>query len=130
MSEGEVYAKPVKDISMETYTLQKLVMLNDNSIMADTDFSKISEFNYPQFELQTIRGLNNAVKDPEISFNLVSSTAVISAKGFTIGNSMQKSRKELSNGCLRIGSKSMWSWQSSTTRLEVQILKVLRMKVQ
>ena len=113
VSEEEVYAKPVKDISMETYTLQKLVMLGDNSIIADTDFVKIGEFSYRQFEQQTIRKLDNAVKDTEISFNLVSSIAVISAKGVTIGNSMQitvlageKWRKELSDGCLRIGSKS------------------------
>ena len=89
VSEEEVYAKPVKDVSMETYTLQKLVMLSGDSIIAVTDFFKICEFGYRQFEQQTIRRLDNAVKDPEISFNLVSSIAVISAKGVTIGNSMQ-----------------------------------------
>ena len=40
VSEAEAYAKPVKDISMEIYTLQKLVMLGGNSIIADTGFSK------------------------------------------------------------------------------------------
>jgi hypothetical protein len=89
MSEEEVYAKPVKDISMETFTLQKLVMLGGDSIIADTDFVKLSEFGYRQFEQQTIRKLDNAVKDPETSFELVSGTAVVSAKGVTVGNSLQ-----------------------------------------
>ena len=74
-------AKPVKDISMKIYTLQKLVMLDDNSIIVDTDFVKID---YRQFEQQMIRRLDNAVKDTEISFNLVPSIAVISAKGISI----------------------------------------------
>ena len=64
VSEEEVYAKPVKDISMETYTLQKLVILGGDSIIADIDFFKIGEFSYRQFEQQMIRRLDNAVKDP------------------------------------------------------------------
>src|SRR5437667_928454 len=35
VSEEEAYAKPVKDVSMETYMLQKLVMLEGDSIIAD-----------------------------------------------------------------------------------------------
>ena len=40
VSEEEAYAKPVKDISMEIYMLQKLVILGGDSIIADTGFSK------------------------------------------------------------------------------------------
>ena len=50
VSEEETYTKPVKDISLETYTLQKLVMLDNDSIIADTDFGKIREFSYRQFD--------------------------------------------------------------------------------
>ena len=35
VSEEEASAKPVKDVSMETYMLQKLVMLGGDSIIAD-----------------------------------------------------------------------------------------------
>ena len=66
VSEVEAYAKPVKDISLETYTLQKLVMLGNDSIIGDTDFVKIGEFGYRQFE-QQIRRLDNVVKDTATS---------------------------------------------------------------
>ena len=35
VSEEEAYAKPVKDVSVETYTLQKSVMLGGDRIIAD-----------------------------------------------------------------------------------------------
>ena len=50
VSEEEAYAKPVKDVSMKIFILQKLIMLSGNSIIADTDFVKFEEFDYHQFE--------------------------------------------------------------------------------
>ena len=40
VSKAEAYTKPVKDISMEIYILQKLVMLSGDSIITDNSFSK------------------------------------------------------------------------------------------
>src|SRR5438046_8552838 len=37
-SEDDELSKPVKDISLETYTLYKSVMLGDITIVGDTDF--------------------------------------------------------------------------------------------
>lgn len=37
VSVGEVLIKPVKGIPLETYTLQKLVMLSDNMVPSDSD---------------------------------------------------------------------------------------------
>ena len=45
-SEEEAYTKPVKDISMKTYTLQKLVMLGSDSIMADTGTISSVDFHF------------------------------------------------------------------------------------
>ena len=78
--EVEGPSKPPKDITLETYTLQKMVMLGDVVVIEDTDFLKHNEFDYRQFETLTIRKLDKSVSDPTRSFEFVSGSATISAK--------------------------------------------------
>src|SRR5437667_6380673 len=52
--------EPVRDISGQTYSLHKSVMLGDTIIVADTDFLTYKEFDYRQFDTYNIRKLNDA----------------------------------------------------------------------
>src|SRR6266496_2381439 len=79
-SEDEESSKPVKDISLETYTLYKSVMLGDITVIGDMDFLKYKEFDYRQFETQVIRKLDKAVSDDEHGFEYISGSALIGAK--------------------------------------------------
>ena len=88
ISEDEEPFKPVKDISLETYTLYKSVMLDDITVVGDTDFLKHKEFDYRQFETQVIRKLDKAVSDDKRSFEYVSGSALIGAKNVPVKHSM------------------------------------------
>ena len=70
--------EPVRDISGQTYSLYKSVMLGD------TDFLTHEEFDYRQFETYNIRKLNDAAEKGKFSFDYVSGTATIMAKGVRI----------------------------------------------
>ena len=48
--EDEPAPRRVKDISQETYTLHKSVIVGETSIVGDTDFLKLAEFSYIEFE--------------------------------------------------------------------------------
>ena len=78
-SEDEESSKPVKDISLETYTLYKSVMLSDIMIIGDMDFLKYQEFDYRQFETQVIRKLDKVVSDDKHGFEYISGSALIDA---------------------------------------------------
>jgi hypothetical protein len=86
--EDEEPSKPVKDISLETYTLYKSVMLGDITVLSDTDFLKHKEFDYRQFETHTIRKLDKTVSDDRRGFEYVSGSALIGAKNVPVKNSM------------------------------------------
>ena len=87
-SEDEESSKPVKDISLETYTLYKSVMLGDITVIGDTDFLKHKEFDYRQFETQAIRKLDKAVSDDKRGFEYESGSALIGAKNIPAKHSM------------------------------------------
>ena len=74
----------VRDISGQTYSLHKSVMLGDTVIVGDTDFLKHEKFDYRQFETYNIRKLNDAAEKGKFSFDYVSGTATIMAKGVRI----------------------------------------------
>jgi len=69
---------PVKNISQETYTLHKSV------VVSDTDFLKPEEFDYRQFETHNIRKLDDAAQKGGYEFEFTSGTATISAKGVRV----------------------------------------------
>ena len=73
--------EPVRDISGQTYSLHKSVMLRDTVIVGDTNFLTHEEFEYRQFETYNIRKLNDAAEKVKFSFHYISSTAMIMAKG-------------------------------------------------
>jgi hypothetical protein len=88
MSEDVEPSKPVKDISLETYTLYKSVMLGEITVIGDTDFLKHKEFDYRQFETQAIRKLDKAVSDDKRGFEYESGSALIGAKSVPAKHSM------------------------------------------
>jgi len=75
---------PAKDISQETYTLHKSVMIGETVVVGDTDFLKHEEFDYRQFETHNIRKLDDAAKKGTYEFEFTSGTATISAKGVRV----------------------------------------------
>ena len=87
-SEDEESSKPVKDISLETYTLYKSVMLGDIMVIGDMDFLKYKEFDYHQFETQVIRKLDKVVSDDKHGFEYISGSALIGAKKVPARHSM------------------------------------------
>src|SRR5438477_10772542 len=56
-------------------------MLGDTVIVGDTDFLTHKNFDYRQFETYNIRKLNDAAEKGKFSFDYVSGTATIMAKG-------------------------------------------------
>jgi len=82
--DDEPEAVPVKDISQETYTLHKSVVIGDTVIVGDTDFLKHEEFNYREFQTQNIRKLDDASKKGAFEFEYTSGTATLSAKGIRV----------------------------------------------
>ena len=57
MSEDEEPSKPFKDISLETYTLYKSVMLGDITVIGDMDFLKNKEFDIASLRLKPFGSL-------------------------------------------------------------------------
>ena len=78
--EAEAPPKPPKNISLETYTLIKSVLLGTVAVIEDTDFLKHDEFDFLQFQTQAIRKLDKAIPDASRTFELVSGSATITAK--------------------------------------------------
>ena len=88
MSEDEEPYKPVKDISLKTYTLYKSVILSDIMVVGDTDFLKHKEFDCRQFKTQAIRKLDKAVSDDKHGFEYISGSPLIGAKNISVKYSM------------------------------------------
>jgi len=82
--DDELEPVAVKDISQETYTLHKSVMICETVVVGDTDFLKHEEFDYRQFEMHNIRKLDDAAKKGGYEFEFTSGTATISAKGVRV----------------------------------------------
>jgi hypothetical protein len=78
----------VRDISLDTYTLHKSVVVGDTTVVSDTDFLKFEEFDFRDFETQNIRRLNDAAKKGGFEFEHTSGTATISAKGVRVLDSI------------------------------------------
>jgi hypothetical protein len=80
--EREVEAVPevIKDISDIEFTVTRCCILGSDPILEDTDFVKLGEFSYRQFETLAIRKLDKAALDAKVDFEWESGQAVISAK--------------------------------------------------
>src|SRR5437773_10780658 len=76
--------EPVMDISNQTYSLHKSVVVGDTVIVGDTDFLTHEEFVYRQFETYNIRKLNDAAEKCKFTFEYLSRTATIMVNGVRI----------------------------------------------
>src|SRR5437762_2811542 len=81
---GDSEPEPVMDISNQTYSLHKSVVVGDTIIVGDIDFLRYKEFDYRQFETYNIRKFNDAAEKGKFTFEYVSGTATIMAKGVRI----------------------------------------------
>src|SRR5579859_8122257 len=61
----------VKDVSQETYTLHKSVIVAETPIVGDTDFLKLAEFNYIEFETHNIRNCTMLLRKVDSSLRLI-----------------------------------------------------------
>jgi len=83
---GNTTSSRDKDVSDQTYTLTRRVMLGPVAVVEDTDFPKLGEFSYRQFETMAIRKLDKWVNDPKIEFEWVSGKAVVSTKAVKVAD--------------------------------------------
>ena len=93
VSDDEVVTIPasevVVDVSQITYTLQKCCMLGEVAIWEDTEFHKLDEFSYRQFDTIAIRKLDRAVLDSKTNFEWVSGQVTLCAKGIAVKNQLK-----------------------------------------
>jgi hypothetical protein len=92
-SDDEVVIVPapevVIDVSGYTYTLQKCCMLGEVAIWEDTEFHKLNEFSYRQFDTMAIRKLDRAVLDSKTNFEWVSGQVTLCAKNIAVKNQLK-----------------------------------------
>ena len=78
----------VKDVSDEIFVLQKSCMLGSTAIVEDSDFVRLGEFSFRQFETSAIRKLTKASEGAKTTFEWMSGKAVISSKGTRVVDSL------------------------------------------
>ena len=78
----------VKDVSNEIFVLQKSCMLGTTAIVEDSDFVRLGEFSFRQFETSAIRKLTKASDEAKTTFEWMSGKAVISSKSMRIADSL------------------------------------------
>jgi len=78
----------VPDVSNEIFVLQKSCMLGSTPIIEDSDFVRLGEFSFRQFETSAIRKLTKATEEGKTSFEWISGKAVISSKSMRIADSL------------------------------------------
>jgi len=78
----------VKDVSNEIFVLQKLCMLGSVAIVEDSDFVRLGEFSFRQFETSAIRKLTKASEEDKTTFQWLSGKAVISSKSVRVSDSL------------------------------------------
>ena len=60
--------EPVKDVSDEIFVLQKSCMLGTKAVIEDSDFVRLGEFSFRQFETSAIRKLTKASEEAKTTF--------------------------------------------------------------
>ena len=78
----------VKDVSDEIFVLQKSCMLGTMAIVEDSDFVRLGEFSFRQFETSAIRKLTKVSEEAKTTFEWMSGKAMISSKSMRIADSM------------------------------------------
>ena len=78
----------VKDVSGEIFVLQKSCMLGTKAVIEDSDFVRLGEFSFRQFETSAIRKLTNASEEAKTTFEWMSGKAVISSKSIRIADNL------------------------------------------
>ena len=80
--------EPVKDVSDEIFVLQKSCMLGTTAIVEDSDFVRLGEFSFRQFETSAIRKLTKASEEAKTTFEWMSGKAIISSKSIHIADNL------------------------------------------
>jgi len=123
--EDEPAPPRVKDVSQETYTLHKSVIVGKTSIVGDTDFLKLAEFSYIEFETHNIRKLHDAATKGGFEFESDSSTATISAKGIRVMDNIVIAIEDGSSW--KKGEKGVERWMLSNKKeITVKVAVVYR----
>lgn len=63
-------------------------MLGSMAIVEDSDFVRLGEFSFRQFETSAIRKLTKVSEETKITFEWMSGKAVISSKGTRVADSL------------------------------------------
>ena len=82
--EAHSSAPLVRDISEETYTLYKLVIVSSIPVVSDTDFLKLGEFNFREFATMNVRKADDTARKQGFQFETGDSKATLSAKGIKV----------------------------------------------
>ena len=80
--------KAVRDVSGEIFTLMKFCMLGTEAVVEDTDFIRLGEFSYRQFEILAVRKVDKAAQDAKVEFEWGSGQVVISSKGTRVADNI------------------------------------------
>jgi hypothetical protein len=119
--------KAVVDVSNITYTLSQSCMIGNEAILEDTNFFKLDEFSYRQFDLLTSRKLVKLCETENWEPEWVSGQAVISRKGLPMREWLKFSVEddhtwEKVNRCIR-----MWM-EELRKEIKVKLTVVYRKK--
>jgi hypothetical protein len=71
----------IVDVSNNVYTVSRSCMLGTEPVYEDTDFLKLGDFSYRQFDTLSIRKLEKLALASKFDFEWLSGQAVVSAKG-------------------------------------------------
>ena len=116
----------IKDVSDEIFVLQKSCMLGSMAIVEDSDFVRLGEFSFRQFETSAIRKLTKASEETKTMFEWMSGKAVISSKSMRIADSLSIEIED-ENGWRKV-EKGVERWMLQSKKEIVVKLTILYKK--
>jgi len=116
----------VKDVSNEIFVLQKSCMLGTMAVVEDSDFVRLGEFSFRQFETSAIRKLTKASEEAKVMFEWMSGKAVISSKSMRIADSLSIEVED--ENCWRKVEKRVERWMLQSKKEIVVKLTILYKK--
>ena len=115
------------DVSNEIFVLQKSCMLGSVAIVKDSDFVRLGEFSFRQFETSTIRKLTKVSEEGKTTFEWLSGKAVISSKSVRVSDSLSIEVED-ENGRRKV-EKGVERWMLQSKKEIVVKLTILYRKI-